>query len=106
METPHRLRNQCWHIGIGRHEQAYLVDPAFCCGRLPGPWSCGWIIKATVPSAARGLAIFIKTHCDINENGFIFYYYFVDFLVPHPHVTYLITHKENEKLKIKKLAEN
>ena len=37
--------NQCWYIGIGRHEQAYLVDPAFCCGRLPGPWSCGWIIK-------------------------------------------------------------
>ena len=29
METPHRLRNQCWYIGIGRHEQAYLVDPAF-----------------------------------------------------------------------------
>ena len=21
--------NQCWYIGIGRHEQAYLVDPAF-----------------------------------------------------------------------------
>ena len=20
--------NQCWYIGIGRHEQAYLVDPA------------------------------------------------------------------------------
>ena len=21
--------NQCWYIGIGRHAQAYLVDPAF-----------------------------------------------------------------------------